>query len=714
MSQHSSKEQMVIKLLMDVSERLRSSESERKLLWQELEEYRQIIADLEDKSSKTEQAYLSLEHKMGQRHANKLNEQDLEYRKKIDMSLRDAKRERELLNNKIEKASDSQKEIEVKLQENQEQTDRLTKKVEKVQSDKRRLLDRMSRVEDTVVFTKQALEAKAMVLLTDKSAAATLPSALPASSEGAHILNSVGNDNRSGKTSFFKNSTAIAASFVVLSLFAGIGIGQVIMNENQSAQSVNYATVAQADIDRAVLERESQVVARATRLGSIETASGVEKDMRGAPVEQKVRIITPETKKEMQALMEEVDEKLKASENLPKKDVASDAALATQLLAEPEQGTDAERILHVAKTVEEEIKSTEIQVERVIEPSAIAEVPKVVEIEPVDVKVSSDTGLGSVFEQARKIERQAITKLMKQRSEQPLEQRISTDQALPQILQEIEAKAFDGMAEAQHDLGAIYTAGHAGVERNFDRAVFWFKESAFRGIANARYNLGVLYHQGLGIEKDMDQAIQWYQAASYLKHPEAQYNLGIAYIEGIGTTYNPEMAAAYFEQAAMGGVVEAAYNLGLIYENSLLGVAQLDEALFWYKLAADQGNSDAENSVKVLSKEMGFTDEDVQKLVDQMKMLKPTFVENQIVQQKQAQNSADKKKELIRQVQSHLLESGFYKGNADGITGPMTEAAIESYQAQRGLEIDGKPTEELLVYMLAESLNYTNRPAAGN
>ena len=79
----------------------------------------------------------------------------------------------------------------------------------------------------------------------------------------------------------------------------------------------------------------------------------------------------------------------------------------------------------------------------------------------------------------------------------------------------------------------------------------------------------------------------WYRAAADLDHPEAQYNLGIAYIEGIGTSYDPRKAARYFEEAARGGVMEAAYNLGLIHENGLLGDPDMNEAVFWYKMASD-------------------------------------------------------------------------------------------------------------------------------
>src|SRR5690606_13751806 len=99
----------------------------------------------------------------------------------------------------------------------------------------------------------------------------------------------------------------------------------------------------------------------------------------------------------------------------------------------------------------------------------------------------------------------------------------------------------------------------------------------------------------------------WYEGAAALGHPEAQYNLGIAYIEGVGVPYDAAKAAGHFEQAAGQGVMEAAYNLGLIYENGLLGEAKPDEALMWYKTAADKGSPEAKAALEQLAKNLNIS-----------------------------------------------------------------------------------------------------------
>ena len=188
-----------------------------------------------------------------------------------------------------------------------------------------------------------------------------------------------------------------------------------------------------------------------------------------------------------------------------------------------------------------------------------------------------------------------------------LSSRIQRDASLPPLVKDIESRAFAGSAESQHDLGAIYTAGHGGVRIDYISAAAWFREAAISGIANARYNLGVLYHQGLGVTRNLSLAMGWYRSAAALGHPEAQYNLGIAHVKDAGATYDPALAARYFRRAAQGGVMEAAFNLGLVYENGLLGKDKMDEALYWYDQGADMGSPEARAALTTLSRGLKFS-----------------------------------------------------------------------------------------------------------
>lgn len=317
---------------------------------------------------------------------------------------------------------------------------------------------------------------------------------------------------------------------------------------------------------------------------------------------------------------------------------------------------------------------------------------------------------------------------------------VTADPNLPSAIQKVEAQAMAGSPEAQHDLGAIYIAGHGGVERNLERAVMWFEKAAAQGIANASYNLGVLYHQGMGVEADLDKAIEWYKKAASQNHPEAQYNLGIAYIEGIGVPYKPEQAVTHFKQAAESGVVEAAYNLGLIYENGLLGQPQPKDALMWYKSAADAGNKEAQTALELLAKAIGVSLDDVNRIADDVAAPAAAAPENATPALEQtsitpsatsrapapdeiiaapAQDDIDPmaqvEKEfeqiLVGQVQEQLMRLGLYPGPADGVIGPLTGDAIRTYQSKNNLRVDGQATAELLAHMTETA---AGTPSGGN
>lgn len=173
------------------------------------------------------------------------------------------------------------------------------------------------------------------------------------------------------------------------------------------------------------------------------------------------------------------------------------------------------------------------------------------------------------------------------------------DSRLPAPLQALEARAFEGYAEAQHDLAAAYAEGRR-TRQDYERARAWFARAAAGGVANAHYNLGVMAQQGLGGTANMQQAMAHYEDAAKLGHAEAMYNLGLLYAEGRAVPKSAWRAVTYFKRAANAGLVQAAYNLGVIYEGDALGTPDINAAIEWYDVAAREGNRDAALAVRRL------------------------------------------------------------------------------------------------------------------
>ena len=55
--------------------------------------------------------------------------------------------------------------------------------------------------------------------------------------------------------------------------------------------------------------------------------------------------------------------------------------------------------------------------------------------------------------------------------------------------------------------------------------------------------------------------------------------------------------------------------------------------------------------------------------------------------------------DMIRQVQDNLSHAGVYKGRADGVWGPQTEAAVRDYQQQHNLNATGQLDQPTLSAM---------------
>jgi len=268
-------------------------------------------------------------------------------------------------------------------------------------------------------------------------------------------------------------------------------------------------------------------------------------------------------------------------------------------------------------------------------------------------------------------------------------QDLPPDSGLPEKLAQLEARAYHGIPEAQHDMATLYASGKL-VAQNYTRAIYWFTKSADGGVANANYNLGVIYQQGLGGKADMPKALAWYAKAAELGHPEAMYNLGIAYLEGIGTKADIEKGVSYFKRAAKAGVALAAHNLGVLYESNFIGAIDTDKALEWYRVAADTGHAEARTAVARLS---GAAADQALTLAD---TTEPAAGGSSLVDGNNRALAPKFKNDLLAKVQQELVHQGLLSGAVDGLMTPQTEDAIRAHQKKLGLREDGLASEVLL------------------
>jgi TPR repeat protein len=194
-----------------------------------------------------------------------------------------------------------------------------------------------------------------------------------------------------------------------------------------------------------------------------------------------------------------------------------------------------------------------------------------------------------------------------------------------------------GNATAELKIGKMYHDGH-GVQQDYYKAKFWFEAASEHGDVVAKYNLGVLWEEGKGTPGDYNVAAGWYRLAAAQGFALAQYALGHLYDVGHGVPMNGNEATKWYQFAADGGYDLGQYKMAKIYEFGWSPMPDEDwclpkpggrlpggafpkpgvegqnfadadamrrcripqdyaKAMKWLRLAADQGNADAQYSL---------------------------------------------------------------------------------------------------------------------
>ena len=131
---------------------------------------------------------------------------------------------------------------------------------------------------------------------------------------------------------------------------------------------------------------------------------------------------------------------------------------------------------------------------------------------------------------------------------------------------DLNKKALAGDTKAQLRLGIAFEFGQ-GVDKNVDKAIYWYHIAADRGDPVAQTNLGYLYETGGNGLENPAEAAKWYLRAAVSGFARAKFNLGILYLQGTGVEKSDEEAAHWIGQAADAGCPRAMAALGYLYAN---------------------------------------------------------------------------------------------------------------------------------------------------
>jgi TPR repeat protein len=173
----------------------------------------------------------------------------------------------------------------------------------------------------------------------------------------------------------------------------------------------------------------------------------------------------------------------------------------------------------------------------------------------------------------------------------------STALEIQQATEQYLELARQGDAEAQFMLFYAYQFG-MGVEPDTGEAMKWLQQSAENGFPDAVIELGLAHLYGKLASSNASEGVAMLEGVAGAGYVRADVLLGSYYL-GVDRDLaprDPGKAKDHLLAAAEAGSTDAFYLLGLMYRSGLEPEAgpaddlNIEQAVYWYKLAAKQGH----------------------------------------------------------------------------------------------------------------------------
>ncbi|KAG0232610.1 hypothetical protein BGW41_001771, partial [Actinomortierella wolfii] len=171
---------------------------------------------------------------------------------------------------------------------------------------------------------------------------------------------------------------------------------------------------------------------------------------------------------------------------------------------------------------------------------------------------------------------------------------------------EIEASAWtskaaeSGIPSAQNSVGWQYDLGQ-GVKQDDHLAFEWYSKSVSQGNHYAMFNLGSMYELGIYIERDDNKALDLFRAAGDID-PVAPLHTEWLISPHYRTPTSDSDAISLYREGAARGYAAAQHNLGRMYEKGRGVEKDIDQAMEWYKKAANSGHEDSRQRFEFLQR----------------------------------------------------------------------------------------------------------------
>ena len=183
----------------------------------------------------------------------------------------------------------------------------------------------------------------------------------------------------------------------------------------------------------------------------------------------------------------------------------------------------------------------------------------------------------------------------------------------------IESAAFNGNPKWQYILGDIYLLGENAdfrrfsdyyVESDFDKSTYWYNEAAKQGYISAYYKLWLAYKEGRGVNVNMRKAVDFLQKGAEAGSEVSQLDYGDLFVEGVkikvGSHTETRKTTKSFEHDEDkirkywdDDLMEYVKVYRVTIDDSLQLIPRdIEQAKFWWRKAAEQGNETAKNRLQ--------------------------------------------------------------------------------------------------------------------
>ncbi|MDP1751115.1 MAG: SEL1-like repeat protein [Reyranella sp.] len=295
-------------------------------------------------------------------------------------------------------------------------------------------------------------------------------------------------------------------------------------------------------------------------------------------------------------------------------------------------------------------------------------------------------------------------------------------------IDELRLRATANEIPAMEELARRLVQG-AGVTKDQQAGAGWLLRAAQSGSAQSAFNVAVMYERGFVVERDSTRAIEWYRKAIAANLPAAKHNLALLLRDGKGAPRDGKEAVELLRSAAHQGMAASMFTLGDIHERGDAAPKDAATALAWFAITAEFERQTHRGTETALAKTASQRSQTLQRILTPAELeraqqlgqsefklivealsppkpappIDPAPPEAVVAVPDPALPLADvdppgwpkAANDQVRVIQQALFDLKFLRDKPDGAMGPMTRAAIRSFQRSNAMREIGEPTRDV-------------------